>query len=225
MRRISMVTALAGAFWLLSSAAALSAAAVSGDYIEVRSADVYTGPCFANSQVDLEGKQAILAWRIQKGSWQGVNLDGLSVLAVVQAGATLGDPYHSPYPAKAVLIVDQRANTVERHALEALVRSEAGKLVTDIVRVEAAPIQLSVGRGDDHGSVSLVAGNLVRVRTRSLCEGDHICGNEELYYPPLVQTAHAMPAFTLEEAFQGKGLGTAWTRADTRSAFVGTFAL
>jgi Protein of unknown function (DUF1326) len=224
MKRARLITTFIGAL-CLSACAALAGAAVSGDYIEVRSADVYTGPCFANSQVDLEGKQAILAWRIQKGSWQGVNLDGLSVLAVVQARATLGDPYHNPYPAKAVLIVDRRANAAERHALEAMVRSEAGNLVRDVVRVDTAPIQLNVGRGDEHGSVSLEAGNLVRIRTRSLCAGDHICGNEEVYYPPLVQTAHAMPAFTLEDAFRGQGLGSEWTRADSRSAYVGTFAL
>jgi hypothetical protein len=225
MKTTNIINTLVGAFCLTVFTAALSAAAVNGDYIEVRSADVYTGPCFANSQVDLEGNQAILAWRIQKGSWQGVNLDGLSVLAVVQARATLGDPYHNPYPAKAVLIVDQRANEGQRRALEALVRSEAGKLVRDVVRVETAPIQLSVGQGDEHGSVSLQAGSLVHIRTRSLCAGDHICGNEEVYYPPLVQTAHAMPAFTLEDAFRGQGLGTVWTRADARSSYVGTFAL
>lgn len=225
MRKVNILTALIGAFCLSVCSAVFSLAAVNGDYIEVRSADVYTGPCFANSQVDLEGNQAILAWRIQRGNWQGVNLDGLSVLAVVQAHATLGDPYHNPYPAKAVVIVDERANAAQRHALEALVRSEAGKLVRDVVLVESAPIQLSVGSGDDHGSVNLEAGNLVRVRTRSLCSGDHICGNEEVYYPPLVQTAHAMPAFTLEDAFRGQGLGTVWTRADARSAYVGTFAL
>jgi hypothetical protein len=106
-----------------------------------------------------------------------------------------------------------------------LVRSEAGKLVSDVVRVDTAPIHLNVGRGDDHGSVSLEAGNLVRIHTRSLCSGDHICGNEELYYPPLIQTAQAMPAFTLEDAFQGQGLGAVWNRADARSAFVGTFVL
>jgi len=34
-----------------------------------------------------------------------------------------------------------------------------------------------------------------------------------------------MPAYTLEEAFQGKGLGLIWTHADTRSAYVGSFEL
>jgi hypothetical protein len=223
MRKI--VAAMIGTVCAVASAAALATAAVSGDYVEVRNADVYTGPCFANSQVDLEGKQAILAWHVQRGSWQGVDLSGLSVVAVVQANATLGDPYHNPYPANAVLILDQRANPAARQALESMARSEAGKLVGHVVRVESAPIELTVGARGEHGSVSLDAGNLVRIRTRSLCAGDHICGNEEVYYPPLVKSANAMPAFTLEEAYQGKGLGRVWTHADTRSAYVGSFAL
>jgi len=220
-----LLAAILGAVCLTALTAVFATAAITGDYIEVRSADVYTGPCFANSQVDLEGKQAILAWKVRSGELQGVNLAGLSVIAVVDAKATLGDPYHDPYPASAVLIVDQRATATERQALEAMVRSEAGKLVGHVVRVESAPIQLTVGQDSQHGSVSLQAGNLVSLRTRSLCSGDHICGNEELYYPPLTKLTHAMPAFTVEEAFHGQGLGMVWTRADTRSAYVGSFAL
>jgi hypothetical protein len=219
---LAAIIACAG---VVASTAGLAAAGVTGDYVEVRSADVYTGPCFANSQVDLEGKQAILAWHVQRGAWQGVDLSGLSVVAVVDASATLGDPTHNPYPASAVLILDQRANAAEREALMSMARSEAGKLVGHVVRVESAPIELTLGQSGEHGTVSLAAGDLVRIRTRSLCAGDHICGNEEVYYPPLVKSANAMPAFTLEEAFQGKGLGLVWTHADARSAYVGSFAL
>src|SRR5215469_796181 len=129
-----MVAAIVS-FCVVCSAAVVEAAGVTGDYVEVRSADVYTGPCFANSQVDLEGKQAILAWHVQRGSWQGVDLAGLSVVAVVNANATLGDPTHNPYPASAVLIVDQRANPAERAALESMAKSQAGKLVGHVVRV------------------------------------------------------------------------------------------
>jgi len=217
--------ALIGALCIAAVPAAFAAAGITGDYVEVRSADVYTGPCFANSQVDLEGKQAILAWHVRNGSWQGVDLSGLSVLAVVDANATLGDPYHNPYPAKSVLIFDDHASAAQRHALENLARAQAGKLVGHVIGVESAPIRLAVGEGGNHGSVSLEAGQLVSIRTRSLCAGDHICGNEEIYYPPLVATSHAMPVFTLEDAFHGAGLGMKWTRMDTRSAYVGTFAL
>ena len=47
-------------------------AKVNGDYVESRSADVYTGQCFANGEVGLSGDQAILAWHIRSGSWDGV---------------------------------------------------------------------------------------------------------------------------------------------------------
>src|SRR5437870_12975805 len=92
-------------------------AKISGDYVETRSADVYTGACFANGEVGLTGDQAILAWHVREGSWLGAKLDGLTVVAAVKAGATLGDPYGKPYPAKAVLIVDQRATSEQRQAL------------------------------------------------------------------------------------------------------------
>ena len=95
----------------------LAQAKITGDYIETRSADVYVGQCFANGEVGLTGDEAILAWHIRSGSWNGVKLDGLNVVAAVKANATLGDPYADPYPAKAVLIVDEQANPVQRAAL------------------------------------------------------------------------------------------------------------
>ena len=60
---------------LLLSTAALGQQ-IRGDYIETRSADVYTGQCFANGEVNLVGDEAILAWHVQSGSWDGVSLDG-----------------------------------------------------------------------------------------------------------------------------------------------------
>ena len=200
-------------------------ATIKGDYIEARSADVYTGPCFANSEVGLVGNEAILAWKINEGDWNGTSLNGLGVVAVMKAHATLGDPYHSAYPAQSILIVDQRANPQQRLALQAFAAAMAGKLLSHVVRVEAAPIHLTFAQGEQHGAARLEAGNLARIETRSLCHGDDICGNEFVYYPPLVHLAHAMPAFTLEDSFQGKGLDVVWNHTGKRSAFVGTFAL
>ncbi len=218
-----LLAACAGVLSLVAATALPTSAAIRGDYVEVRTADVYTGPCFANSEESLDGKQAILAWKIQEGSWRGVSLDGLGVVAVIKASATLGDTYHNPYPAKSVLILDERANSQQRQALVEFVKSAAGPLVKDVVRLETAPIVLQ--KGSEHGSVKLTAGHFARIETRSLCQADHLCGNEEVYYPPLTKVAHAMPAYTLDEAFSGKGLGEVWDRADARSAFVASFAL
>jgi hypothetical protein len=118
MRRYLMLAAAAAVVITLSSAG--YAQQISGDYIETRSADVYTGPCFANAEVNLVGNEAILAWRINQGQWNGVNLGGLSVVGVVRANGTLGDPYENPYPAKAVLIVDQKATRSRGRPLSAL---------------------------------------------------------------------------------------------------------
>jgi hypothetical protein len=210
---------------LMVVSAVPGSAAINGDYIEARSADVYTGPCFANGQVGLVGNEAILAWKVKEGDWKGVSLDGLGIVAVVKAHATLGDPYHSPYPAEAVLIVDQQASSRQRLALQSFAAAMAGKLLSHVVRVDAAPIQFDFAQGEHHGVARLVAGNLARIETRSLCQGDDICGNEFVYYPPLVQLAHAMPAFTIEDSFHGKGLDVVWNHVGERSAFVGTFAL
>src|ERR1700704_343155 len=106
---------IVAAVLLMTTAA--SAQQIRGEYLETRSADVYTGQCFANGEVNLVGKEAILAWRVQSGSWDGVPLEGLSVAAAVRAKGTLGDPYENPYPAKAVLLVDDQATVPQQAAL------------------------------------------------------------------------------------------------------------
>src|ERR1051325_11966963 len=64
---------------------------IRGDYLETRSADVYTGQCFANGEVNLVGNEAILGWHVQSGTWDGVPLQGLTVAAAGRANGTLGD--------------------------------------------------------------------------------------------------------------------------------------
>ncbi len=110
--QISIIIVL---FLMLLSIVA-SAQQIRGDYLETRSADVYTGQCFANGEVNLVGNEAILAWRVQSGSWDGVPLEGLTVAAAVRAKGTLGDPYENPYPAKSVLLVDDQASAQQRTA-------------------------------------------------------------------------------------------------------------
>ena len=207
---------------LLCSCLAVAQAKITGDYLETRSADVYTGQCFANGEVGLTGDEAILAWHIRSGSWNGTKLDGLSVVAAVKASATLGDPYADPYPAKTVLILDAQANPQERAALAAFAQHMGGQLLANVVRLEAAPIDMQVLQ-DHRGRALLRAGSFVTVQTRGITEDDHLCGNEVTFYPPLAAVNHAMPAVALTDQYLGNALGTTWTLHDKRSAFIGTF--
>ncbi|HEU4387671.1 MAG TPA: DUF1326 domain-containing protein [Blastocatellia bacterium] len=209
---------------LLALAVASQAQQISGDYVETRSADIYTGYCFANAERGLAGNEAILGWRIREGDWNGINLAGLSVVGVVRANATLGDEYGNPYPAKSVLVVDERADQAQRAALVEFARSMGGQLFANVARVEPAAISLDViGNGGHATNATLVAGSFAVVKTRAIMAKDHICGNEEVYYQPLVETTHAMPAVADIDRYSGPELGVSWNVSGKRSAFVATF--
>jgi Protein of unknown function (DUF1326) len=208
---------------LLACSLPMFAQQIRGDYIETRSADVYTGQCFANSEVNLVGKEAILAWHVQTGSWEGVPLDGLTIAAAVRARATLGDPYGNPYPAQSVLLVDDQATPQQSAALVSFAKQMGGELLSNVDQTIAAPMEMIVNH-ERHGVALLRAGQFATVQTRSLGDKDHVCGNEVTFYPPLTQVTHSMPAVAVTDAYRGPGLGESWDTHGRRSAFVGTFA-
>ncbi|MFZ1142229.1 MAG: DUF1326 domain-containing protein, partial [Candidatus Sulfotelmatobacter sp.] len=129
----------------------MAAQGIRGDYLETRSADVYTGQCFANGEVNLVGNEAILAWHVQSGSWDGVPLQGLTVAAAVRANGTLGDPYENPYPARAVLLVDDQANAKQQAALRNFAQQMGGELLKNVEQVIPTPMELIVN-AEHHGA-------------------------------------------------------------------------
>jgi hypothetical protein len=224
MHKILGASFLSLAMTTVGFSAGIPSHSVYGDYVEARTADVYTGPCVANAEVGLVGNLAVFGWKINQGEWHGTSLDGLSVVAAVKARNTLGDVYESSYPVHAVLIVDSRANPEQRLALQSFAKKMAGDLLQDVVKVDYAPIEFEKASADAHNmSVKLTAGSLATIETRAIGAKDHMCGNESTWYPPLTKLAHAMPAVTVQHDFKGDGLGTKWSSPDKRSSFVGSF--
>jgi len=217
------------AIFCLASSAAFAAELpiannLHGSYVEARTADVYTGACFANGETGITGDLAVMGWKIDRGSFNGVKLDGLSVVGVVRATSTLGDPTVASNPSRAILIVDEKATLEQQHALRAFAQKMGKSLLADIVRVETQPITFDVENGNIHSrNVKLTAGKVAAIETRPLNEDDKICRHEDVYYDPLTEVEHAMPAFTKAQFYAGAGLGTTWDYPGKRSAFVGTF--
>src|SRR5436309_12206977 len=110
MKRLLLAAVLVGL-----SVTAAQAGGVTGKYLEARTTDVWTGPCFANADMNLTGKNAVLAWKVERGSVDGVDVSGLGVVAVVEASDTLG--LQQTGAAKAVLIVDAKADARQKSAL------------------------------------------------------------------------------------------------------------
>jgi hypothetical protein len=208
----------------ISFAAGIPARSVSGNYIEARTADVYTGPCYANGEVEMNGKEAVFGWKINNGEWHGVDISGLSVVAAIRSEHTLGNVYEPVNPARAVLIIDSKANAEQRLALTSFAKTMSGSLLKNVVRVETQPIELTVENDNIHGGAAkLTAGSLAAIQTRAINATDHLCGNEDVFYPPLTKLDHSMPAYALAESYTGGGLGETWSTPYKRSGFLGTF--
>ena len=63
---------------------------VSGQYVEARTAEIFTGGCIMGSEAETMGKQAVLAWKVDRGTVNGVSIDGLSVVAALAGDRNLG---------------------------------------------------------------------------------------------------------------------------------------
>lgn len=195
-----------------------------GDYLETRTCDVYTGPCFANGQTGLAGKDAIMAWSIERGSYDGVSLAGLKVVVVLAASDTLGfggTLIQHPDPIHSVIIVDAKASPRQRDALVQFAVEHA-RHAGEVTKVISAPIAMELDHFASAGN--LQAGDFAEISTRKLHSGDCVCTNEATFYPPLAKVLNAVPAFTVEGGFQGPGLGTRWSNGGTRSAFLASFS-
>ena len=224
---------------VLFSSGAVSAAGLRGDYIEARTADVFTGPCFSNAEVLIYGDYAVIAWKVTDGSFNGVDLAGLSVAAAVKGSTTFSED--RPELARAFLIVDEKASPVQRDALIAMAKALGGKRLDRVVDIRSSRISLKIeahpmnaSLADESHSLhampkapraSFWAAGIAQIVTRPLDDRDHACGNEVIAYPPLSKGVDVLPAYTLSHAFKGAGLGSVWDDPNCRSSFVGHFAI
>lgn len=221
MRSLLVVVASAAVLMVSSFS---TAAEISGEYLEARTCDVYTGPCFANAEMNQSGKNALMAWKVDKGSWKGVSLDGLKVALILNAQGTLGFDGVFPMQAgkiKSVILVDETASKQQREALVAFVKDTAKDLTKHVVKIESVSMKLENNHLDGKGFFQ--AGKLAKIETRALNKDDCICTNEFVYYQPLTKVDNFSPAYSKTMSFQGKWLNNRWTTKNIRSAFLATF--
>ncbi len=219
MHQLSLALALLFVF-----ATSGQAANISGDYLEARTCSVYTGPCFANAEMGLAGKEALMAWKIDTGQWKGVQVDGLGAAVIVTAQNTIG--YDGIFPLragkmKAVILIDKKATPEQYAALVDFVKDTAKTYTKNVVKIQRAPIELKANHLTKQAKFT--AGKVAEISTRGLKKSDCVCTNEVIYYQPLTKVENFSPAFSLKLSYQGKGLNRRFTDFGTSSAFLATF--
>ena len=194
-------------------------ATVTGAYVEARTAEVFTGGCIMNSEAETMGKEAVLAWKVDHGSFDGVVLDGLAVVAALAGDRNLGMTEMGGEQAavRSALFVDARANRAQQLALVAMAHQLSNGSVGTIVQVTAAPIAFA-----DHGSEIEVTAPQVSLEVNKHMTHDPTCGAQQWFHP-LAAVDGATIGVADRHFFTGSALGTKWSDPNKRSAFFGTF--
>lgn len=207
--------AVFGAWHHLRPSDAPEAEAAAGRYVEARTASVFAGACHYNGELVTAGREALLAWRFERGVEAGVELAGLEAVALVRADQNLA----LTEARRSVLYVPSRLDTRERAALLAAVERHAGDALGERVEVRAAELAVRV---DAQAYRVEVAG--VAELTGSL-DADRACCRmpQNVWYEPLApleaRVVGRSETFEVHEA----ALALDFVRHDANDSFVGGF--
>lgn len=218
MKQLVITTAVAA----LASASAIAGSngTISGEYVEARTAEVFAGGCVMNSEAETMGRQAVMAWKIDRGSYRGVALDGLAIVAAVNGDRNLGMRElggEAPEHVRAALVVDARATGPQRDALVAMAREFSNGLVENVVSVTPAEITY---RGDENRIAVAAPGVQLTVNKR--LTHDPSCGAMQ-WFRPLTTVQQGALGVAEAHAFSGSELGAKWSHPNKRSAFFARF--
>jgi hypothetical protein len=217
MKKIALSFALSG---LMAATIAAKGPSVTGTYVEARTAEVFAGACVMNGEAATGGREALLAWKVDRGQVNGVALDGLAVVAALASNTNLGihEIGGESTPARAAIYVDSRASAAQRKARVGMVKSLSGGLIGSVVEEAAAPIQFA-----DNGHAVTVSTDILKLSVDKHLNHDASCGNKQ-WFNPLAKVDKAEMGTTDQNEFSGPILRTRWSDPNKRSSFFGTFS-
>ena len=188
-----------------------------GDYVEVRTASVFAGACHYNGEVVTTGRDAMMAWNVTSGKWQGVDLSGVRALAIITADANLSE---NNAARSAEIIIDSSASQTQSQALLDALKVKYAATLGNVVTVRSAPIKF-----DHHGRTYAVAADDATINVEAM-PNDLCCKMPNLvWYSPLVGLENRKVGYTVNATYSGKSIATPWSRSGENSAFYGSFSL
>src|SRR5215207_6891252 len=183
MRRF-LIPSVVGLALVLACGAALKSSraesnGLKGVYVEARTASVFAGACHYNGELTTAGREAVLAWGVTAGSWDGVSLAGVRAVAVVGSEANLTD---SAAARRSELIVDGNASAAQAAALARALGHAYGAVLGRVAGVRRAPVSFSA-----EGKSYKVAAPGAAVLDVEAMPDDLCCRMPQLvWYAPLV---------------------------------------
>ena len=190
---------------------------VRGDYVEVRTASVFAGACHYNGEIVTTGRDAMMAWKVTSGKWQGVDLSSVRAVAIVNSQANLSEQHAAR---QSEVIIDSAASSAQSEAMLSALKERYAASLGKIVEVRHAPISFE-RNGREYAVKADDATINVEAMPNDLC-----CKMPNLvWYKPLVGLENRKVGFTSRASYAGHKVSDPWSRSGENSAFYGTFAL
>lgn len=190
---------------------------VRGVYVEARTASVFAGACHYNGELTTAGREAVMAWSVTSGSWDGVALAGVRAVAVVGAEANLTE---TAAARRSVLVVDGNASAAQAAAFERAVRAAYGAALGRVAEVRRGPVGFSAeGKSYRVSAPGAAALDVEAMPDDLCCRMPHM-----VWYAPLVSVEGSKVGYTRAARYEGGAAGEAWQRMGENSAFYGGFS-
>ena len=177
---------------------------------------MFAGACHYNGEVTTVGREALMAWNVSSGSWNGVSLSGVRAIAIVSADENLSQPNAGR---RSEVIVDKSASYEQTVAMVSAIKSRYGASVGQVVAVRNAPVTFK-HEGQTYDVRSDDAAINVEAMPNDLC-----CRMPNLvWYEPLVSLEKRKVGYTIKAGYSGHTIGDTWQRSGENSAFYGSFS-
>jgi hypothetical protein len=191
---------------------------ITGDYIETRSCNVYAGACHAEGEATTAGRQAMLAWNVRQGVFEGVSIDGVKAVALVAADRNVGLPGAQK---QAVLYLDRNATPAQQAAMEKMLREKAGDSLGKVLAVKTAEIAFDATGDLYQVSAPGVATLKVKKEPGPLC----CIQKYQVWYKPFVNLKESKIGYSVLNEYRDATLKTNWSGSDQNNAYFGEFSL
>lgn len=188
-----------------------------GDYVEVRTASVFAGACHYNGEVTTTGRDAMMAWNVTAGQWQGVDLAGTRAVAIINSESNLADVNGAR---QSEIIIDSHASRSQSLALLNALKQKYAASLGKIITVRTAPVRFD-RQGGTFSVATVDASVDVEAMPNDLC-----CKMPNLvWYAPMVGLENRKVGYTTNAVYSGNAVSEPWSRSGENSAFYGTFSL
>lgn len=194
-------------------------ATVTGDYLEIRSASIFAGPCHSQGEFGLAGREGALVWHVREGAWKGTSLKNLTVAAVVVADHPLALDTKTR---RSVLYVDAKGTPEQRAALVEMVTTQYGEALGKVVATKSAPITYKTDKLDYKVTVGDVATISINRYPCNHCTEKPY----EIWYQPFISVNDAIVGKTVFSQYRDNVLPhVGWRDSEEKNnAYVATFS-